>query len=71
MKAKFFAVERLGGRLQVIFNDSFSAGEIVLSDATSKPKFAPAAGIRLDADEMAQIALLVAASDHPSGVKRP
>jgi hypothetical protein len=71
MKAKFFTAERLDGRLQVIFDDTFSAGEILFSDAASKPKFAPAAGIRLDADEMAHIALLISASDHPSGRERP
>ena len=58
MAANYFTVERLGRRHLVIFNSTFSAGELIFDVASGELKFLPAAGMQLSAGEMLQIALI-------------
>ena len=58
MAGKYFTVERLGSRHLIIFNSTFSTGELIFDAASGELKFLPAAGMQLSAGEMLQIALI-------------
>ena len=59
MAAKQFTADKRGGEWQVILNDVFSIGKIVVDAKVGDSKFAPAQGTSFSADEMRSIASLV------------